>query len=421
MTGTNEQENQRNGLNGWQHGAVFALACLLMATRRPDAVFHAQFLHEDGHVWFADVYNYGWWGGIWRIYEGYHHVFPRAGAALALLVPLALAPLAMNLIGMFAQVLPVNLLLDARSSEWGSLRYRAALGGIYLALPNAREMLNSISQAQWPLTLCAFLLLVAKPPKGPAGRVFDVSVLLLTGLTGPQCVFLLLVALYLGWKRGERWRFVGAGVLGVTCVIQAWGLLSGGFASRPHFPLGASMTMLVRLLAGHVFLGTLLGANALALHSSPKFFLFMCCVLAGGVAMVAFCLRRSTEPLRLFGLLTVVLLAVSLISPTVYPPQGMNVWQLLAAAGGIRYWYFPCIVCAWLLVTGVWNGSDGLKAVSGVLLLLMCFGVVGNWRIPPAPVSHWAEDASRFETLPKGTTVTFQENPPGWDITLTRR
>lgn len=409
------------GLEWWRHGAAFVLSCLVLASRRPDAIFHAQFLQEDGHVWFADVYNFGWWSGVWRIYEGYHHVFPRLGAALALLVPLTLAPLVLNVIAILIQALPVNLLLSTRSTAWGSLRFRALLAFIYLALPNTREMLDNISQAQWPLTLCAFLLLVAEPPRTAAGRFFDVAILLLCGLTGPQCIFLLPIALFLAWRARSRWHAVAAGILALTCAVQGWGLLNGGFASRPHAALGASPLLFVRILAGQVFLGTLLGGNRLAAESSTGVSIFLAATAVAGVALALFCLARSPLPMKLFALLTAALFAASLLSPTAYPPAGVTMWQLLAEASGIRYWYFPCLVFAWLLLWGIRSKSQALKAVSILPLCMMCFAIPIGWRIPPMSDLHFASAAKRFEAAPAGTTAIFPENPTGWNMQLVKR
>src|ERR1019366_9533474 len=96
LSTTKMQLGPHAGIRSWHQGLAFLLSCIVLISRRPDAIYQAQFLHEDGHTWFADVYNFGWWAGVCRTYAGYHHVFPRLGAALALLVPLALAPLVMN-------------------------------------------------------------------------------------------------------------------------------------------------------------------------------------------------------------------------------------------------------------------------------------------------------------------------------------
>ena len=214
---------RQSDLHPGLHGLAFLLACCILITRRPDAVFHAQFFAEDGHVWFADAYNLGWWNTLFHAQDGYFQTLPRLGAALALLVPLAMAPLVLNLIAIAFQALAVNLLLSSRSAAWGSLRFRALLAGTYLLLPNCREMVAIITSSQWILALCVFIILVASTPKSLAARLFDFAVVLLSGLTGPFCFFLLPIALFLTWKRREVWRWAVACELSVMCAIQAWG------------------------------------------------------------------------------------------------------------------------------------------------------------------------------------------------------
>ncbi|HEU5341048.1 hypothetical protein, partial [Edaphobacter sp.] len=124
----------------WQHVAIFLAACVIVISRRPDSVFHAQFYGEDGAIWFAQAYNWGPWRPFYWSYNGYLHLLPRVAAAAALLVPLQHAPLIENLVAISFEALPVNLLLSSRSSAWGTLRFRIALAAIYLVLPNTGEM-----------------------------------------------------------------------------------------------------------------------------------------------------------------------------------------------------------------------------------------------------------------------------------------
>ncbi len=408
------------GLSGWQHGVIFLVACAILVSRRPDAVYNAQFFQEDGHTWFADAYNFGWWAGLCRTYEGYHHAFPRLGAALALLVPLSLAPLVLNLIAIGVLALPANILLSCRSSQWGSLRFRALLAGMYLVLPNTREMLNDISQSQWPLTLCAFLLLVAIVPRGVGGRIFDLSILLLCCLTGPECFFLLPIAIFLAWKYRERWRWIVAGVIAALCPVQAWSLLNGGFSSRPHFVLGASPALLARILAGNVYLGTLLGGNGLAANQDHRLFLFLVFVAIFATIFVALSYLKSNLSMKLFILLTCMLLAASLISPTSYPPPGDTEWQQLSEAFGIRYWYFPTLVFAWSMLFCFRSRTAILRIVSASLLIIMCFGIVRDWRYPAYEDLHFAEYAKRVEAAPPGAIITIPQNPEGWNLQLVK-
>src|SRR6476659_827700 len=88
---------------------VFAFAVL---SRRPDALLNPQFFAEDGNVWFAEAYNFGWLKALFITHTGYFQTLPRLGAALAFAVPLAHAPLVMNLIGLLVQIAPAIHLLS---------------------------------------------------------------------------------------------------------------------------------------------------------------------------------------------------------------------------------------------------------------------------------------------------------------------
>ena len=200
-----ELEKPSVSLRPWQQIAIFLSAYLILFSRRPDALFHAQFFSEDGHVWFADAYNFGWLRALANAQDGYFQTFPRLGAALALLAPLRLAPLVTNIVALAAEALPVNLLLSFRSSAWGSLRFRTLLAAVYLALPDRWEMSLGITESQWLLALSAFCCLWRCAGQ-QGGRYFDLLLLLLSGLSGPFCIILLPVATFLAWKRRGRWH-----------------------------------------------------------------------------------------------------------------------------------------------------------------------------------------------------------------------
>ena len=309
--------NEQNEIHPWQHLALFLLASGLVISRRPDAVFHPQFWAEDGRIWFADAYNLGWWTALLRTYMGYFQTLPRLGAGLALLVPLSVAPLLLNLIAIAIQALPVNLLIMSRSSAWGSLGFRALLAATYVALPTSPEISATITNSQWVLAFCVFLLTAATPPKNALSRTVDLAVILLSGLTGPFCFFLQPIAVYLAYRDHEPWRRVRVCLLGVCSLVQAWALLLLSPTARAELGvLGATPALFVRIIAGNVFLGSLIGANRLAIKSGAGFFLFLLLVAVGGGVFFAAVLIRSTLNMRLFAiLLTLMILCASLVSP----------------------------------------------------------------------------------------------------------
>ncbi|MDR3750951.1 MAG: hypothetical protein P4K94_05635 [Terracidiphilus sp.] len=413
-----EPQQRQAGLQPWQQGIVFLLACTAIVSRRPDAIFHAQFFAEDGRVWFADAYRLGWWSPLFQAHTGYFQTLPRLGAALALLVPFALAPLVLNLVAIAVQALPVNLLLSSRSAACGSLRFRTLLACVYLALPNCAELSSRITSSQWLLALSAFLVLVAAWPMDVAGWLFDLSILLLCGLTGPFCFFLLPVALILAWKHREPKQWSRAALLSAACLVQAWGLLVVDPSGRSNYVLGASPQLFTRILAGHVYIGALLGGNGLATHPSRGLFLFLACVALAGTALVTGCFVKSAAEMKLFLAFSAILFAASLISPTGYQPAGITAWANLAAIPGIRYWFFPTLAFAWSIAWFLRSRSVALKSLSAVLLVIMCFGIVRDWNQPAYKDMHFADYAARFAAAPAGTAVSIPENPEGWTIQL---
>ena len=376
-------------LSGWQHAAVFLFACLLVISRKPDAVLHAQFCGEDGHVFFADAYNLGGWSAMFRAYAGSLHAVPRIGAALALLAPMALAPLVTNIIAILAQAVPVNLLLSARSSAWGSLGFRALMAATYIALPDNTEIMFGITWAQWPLGLCLVLLVVASMPKTWSGRIFDCIFLLVAGLTGPFSILVSPIAVFLAWRGKERWRWMQCAVLGSCAMIQLWALLILDPKGRSSSPNGITAAILTRILGGDVFAGTLLGRVGLAGLPGTGAFVFLLCVAAGGVAMVAACFLKSRREMKLLLVFACLVFAASLLSPADHVPAGSTVWGVLSKIAAHRYWFVPSVAFAWVLLWCARSEIAILKAAASMLLCLMAFGAgaVFNWRIPPSRIS----------------------------------
>jgi hypothetical protein len=411
--------NQQTRVHFWQHLVLFMLAYALVITRKPDAIFHAQFWAEDGRAWFADAYNLGPWHPFFRPETGYFQTLPRIAADLALLVPLSLAPLILNIVAIGVQVLPVNLLLSFRSAEWGDTWFRALLAVTYLAIPSSPEICANITNEQWVLAFCVFLLLVGSPPRSTAGRLVDLSFILLSGLTGPFCIFLLPISLLVAFRRTGRWRWVPAFILAGCCVIQAIGLLIVSPHARTAWGLlGARFDLFVRILAGNVFLGSLMGANNIAVTPGAHALIFLAFVAASGVIIAAFALTRAPLPMKLLALYAGLLFSAALTLPSSYAPAGTTQWEMIARAGAVRYWFLPTLTFIWLLLFGVFSHRKGLKVVSGALLCCVCFGIAIQWRRPAFEDFHYAAEVRRVEAAPAGTTVSIPINPEGWQMRL---
>jgi hypothetical protein len=125
--------------------------------------------------------------------------------------------------------------------------------------------------------------------------------------------------------------------------------------------------------------------------------------------------------MKLFLAFTALLFSVSLSSPNTGSLKGVTGWELLTSGGGIRYWFFPTLAFAWSLLWCFNSRIRLLRIVSAPLILLMCLGIIRDWRHPAFKDMHFADYAERFETAPAGTIVTIPENPAGWTVRLFKR
>jgi hypothetical protein len=204
-------------------------------------------------------------------------------------------------------------------------------------------------------------------------------------------------------------------------LIQAFSLLVLDAHIRPHYTLGASPAMFTRILGGNVFLGAVLGRTRLAIMPGLGVFLLLLCAVVAGSAIAGLCFFKSSPPMRLFLVLTAMLLTASMLSPAAYPPAGTTVWQLLADACGGRYWFFPSLAFAWSLLFCVRSPGNIGKVVPVFLLVVMFFCIALDWREPAVETSHYKEYLRSFEAARPGTVMVIPENPEGWEIRLVKR
>src|SRR6476659_704416 len=90
---------------------LMVLAGIIIVLRKPDSIFHAQFVAEDGRFWYADAYNHGAQSLLWP-QDGYLQTLSRVTGLVSLVVPFHLAPTIFALVALLVQLLPVALLLS---------------------------------------------------------------------------------------------------------------------------------------------------------------------------------------------------------------------------------------------------------------------------------------------------------------------
>ncbi len=402
---------------GWKlQLIVFLFAALLVVARRPDVITHPQFFAEDGTIFYADAYKLGWLHSLFLPHAGYLDVFIRIVAALAVQIPFRYAPLFLNLVGIVAQVLPVNFLASSRCAALGALPTRLLLGLAYLAMPNSRELDVVITNSVWHLALLALLVVVASPPSSRSGQFGDLSILALSCLSGPYCVLLAPVALAMWWFRKSRWRLILAGVTVAIALLQLWTLQNAPPDIRFKAPLGASLQLLIDMVAGHVYLAAISGQkDYLAMYG----FTFLCVIATAGTGLLVYVLLKARLEFKLCLVYCLLIFAASLESPLV--SRTVPQWPILASAYGIRYWFFPMLALVWSLIWCSVSANMPVKVLSIVVLVFMLRGVTRDWKYPPFPDSNFSKAASEFEAAAPGALVEIPLYPDGWTLRLTKQ
>jgi hypothetical protein len=392
-------------------------AALIIVSRKPDVVFHAQFWAEGGD-WYAEAYNFGFAHTLFFLTDGgYFQLFPKLVTGMCLLVPLQFAPLLMNICGIAIQALPVVILLSARCSEWGSLSVRLYMALVYLALPNSWEIDVVINCSQYHLALAACLLAFAKPPSYWQWKAFDVSILFLSGLTGPFCVVLLPLLGLFWWMRRQSWSGILFGILLVSSTIQMLAFILTGLHLRDQ-PLGATPLLFAKILSGNVYASALIGKNHVVKYAGTP---AICAIGVCGTAILLYCSLKARLELRLFIVFCAGLFAASLISPQA--AIGVPQWEILLRTHGCRYWFLPMLAFLWALI---WCATDlprghGLKVIAMVALSSMIIGVKHDWRYPHFADQRFPDSVNKFASSPAGTAVIIPICPKGYAITLIKK
>ena len=398
----------------WQV-VLFVLVLVVLTTRSPDMFTHAQFYAEDGAVWYADAYNLGWLHSLAIPDGGYLNSLQRLCAGAALLVPFALAPLLMNLMGLLIQCVPVTLLLSARTRNWAPLTTRAFIAALYVALPNVHEIHVVLTNSQWHLALIAPLLLFSEPPKGWAGRAVDIILLLTAGFSGPFALILLpLVAVY-WWRQRHAWTLVQLGLIGVGAIVQVSVLLTHPSA-RKLAALGPTVQRLMRMVGGDIFAASMFGP--LPWETMPYKLILVAALC--GVSLYVYCLLRAPLPFKLLILYALLLLPPALHAPLIAGPKPL--WQMLVEDHACRYWTLPIVA---FVAGAAWcsqhAGSRFFRWAGVGVVLAMSIGIVVDWRYRRWEDVHFPESVQRFEAARPGKPVVINILPSGWTMTLIKK
>ncbi len=391
---------------------------------------HAEFWAEDGGSWYPEAYEFGWRCLLWPV-SGYLQTISRLGALASQMLPLSWAPTFFALAALTIQVAPtIFLVSDRMNGSWPSRRGRMLFAAVFLTLQNSGEVYANLTNAQWYLALLAFLVATGDLPASWRGRVFDAAVLVGSGLSGPFCLFLLPIAAWAALRPGCHGRTGRVFLVLATVAVQGTFIVLTAGPDRLPQNLGASIPLLVRIVALQVAVGALMGQHTIAwlIAWTPWYYgrLLPSGVALAWLVLTAVAVWRGTTLLRQATLFSWLVFAAALWHPNISPvtPQ----WQGMVWPGmGVRYYIFPMIAFLGAVFTFASDRVPALRAVGLALLLLLVANIPFDWRPnqlwPPErswEVTDFDEQAQQFDFATPGTEFSFGTHPNGRRMLLVK-
>jgi hypothetical protein len=398
---------------------LFLVGFGLLLSRRP-SMLAPHFYAEDGQTFFADAHNLPVLQALFAPAAGYWLLFQRLVALMFAPLGLSGAALGYVVVAVAVQVAPAVFFTSSRFRHVvADDRARWLIAFLYLLL-SSDELTGRLTNSQWHLAVLALLVLLAARPASRAAAVFDGAVLVMAGLTGPQAMLLLPIAIVLHRSPLNRTSRTQIGVLAITAIVQL-GLIVAGLhsGSRGHVPLGASATILPFIVANQV-LGRLAGGYLPM--SAPVSAL----AVAGSVVMLlGYAGLRGPVALRCLIGFAVALAATGLVLPYGVVAAGSTAWQTMAyGAWGMRYFALlpiAVVLSAVWLVGRIHLGRGSRLLVPGVVGALLCINVATHWEFPPDVVQPLAAYQQRLDHASPGTVVAFPIEPYPWYVRLVAR
>src|SRR5437868_13175183 len=191
----------------------------LFALRRPDAVLHAQFWAEDGTIIFRDQLVSGFMAALRTPYRGFFPLSARLVAGPLSLFPAYYSPLLYNATGIAIASISAGLFFLPRYRVFlRSDLLRLVLCVFAVAAFHTTELVGSLTNSMWYLTLPAILLVLLPPRLDPRSASVTTlgysSVAAILGASSPITVAAFPIALYKAGRDFSRGGLISLAAVG---------------------------------------------------------------------------------------------------------------------------------------------------------------------------------------------------------------
>ncbi len=367
-------------------------------------------------MWYPDAYNRGW-RCLLSPWTGYLQTASRLVALATLPFPLAWVPRLFAAAAILVQACVAAFMVSGRMAILCPARWiRCLFALLYVLQPNAYETYANLTNVQWHLGLLAFLVIIGAPPSRPSGWAFDVAVLVVSGLSGPLCIFIAPVAVLRALLMRDRASVARAAIVCAGAATQLWCVFGPGAGrGAPH--LGAGPVRLARIVSLQIVLALLFGRHEMSVYMEwPSWHdgVLPLCVAAAALLLTLRTVWTGPPVVRLACLFGSLVLAATLIRPTGSASE--SAWEILAIPDtDTRYFFLPALAWAAVLFALANDRNRVFRWIGRMMLLVLVVMLPGDWRLPQTfPLrepTDFVQKARAFAVAAPGTVMTFPVQP----------
>lgn len=344
---------------------------VVLIARRPEELFRAQFVYEEGNAFYAPTFFHGP-ELILEPWGGYLQIATRIGYEALSTVPVLFAPLVENVMSWTLLVAVAALIASDRLRPLTPNRsLRIGLAALLLILPAQSEVAGTFVNAQWIMGLGLIALSVAAPP---SSRIGNAAELVAIGLAALNVSFSLLLAPLFWWFRGRSRQGVAITTLVVIGgLVQLVLALSSRSADAFHGVESLVATTILHLVV--VPLVGQAGAERLVAQATPTTFTLIALVVCVTLATVAARSLPARAWAFVYGGLAVAAAGIMELG---------GAWTLIS---GQRYFVLWTFAVALTVAFGIARRQAPAYGLAGLLAI----GIVADFRLPPHPDLDWDE------------------------------
>ena len=222
---------------------IVGLGVVSFVARGTTRLRESSLFAEDGQIFLAEAHNDGL-SAVLEPYAGYLHLIPRLIAAAFEPAPITATPV---LYAAGAIAVHLALLTPALSPRLGWLiptpLLRAILFATLCVMPPMWEPFGNIANLIFVAGICLLLLGLSEDPRTTSGRVAELLVIALLGMSGPLIVVFVPFMAWRWWRNGRTHHSLTvAAVAGATAASQLFVYLT----SDRSTPGGGTPTLLAR-------------------------------------------------------------------------------------------------------------------------------------------------------------------------------